>query len=104
MVGGDGEGGKSALRVVAGAGGAGAPGRITFAWELVVEAVFPPASPEVFEPFLGSWRGVFVEGGGEESCGAEEDGLLIFGCVFEEFLDGETLSQEAHGKAVRGVA
>ena len=101
---GGGESGEAALRVVAGASGAGGPSGSSFGGEFVIEAVLPPAGPEVFEPFLGVERGGFVKSGGEETSSAEEDGFAIFGRVLEEFLNGETLREEAHGEAVGGEA
>jgi len=90
--------------VVAGASGTGGPSGSSGGGEFVVEAVFPPAGPEVFEPFLGVGWGGFVEGGGKEAGGAEENGFAILGRVLEECLDGEALREEAHGEAVGGEA
>jgi hypothetical protein len=40
------------LGMVAGTGGAGGPGGATVGGEFVIETVFPPTGPNVFEPLL----------------------------------------------------
>ena len=87
--------------MVTGAGGTSGPGGGAIGREFVIEAMFPPTGPEVFEPFAGFRRGGFVEGGREKSGGAEDDGFAVFGRMLVEFGDRETLREEAHESVVR---
>lgn len=99
-----GQSGEATLGVIAGTCGAGGPGRGSLLRELIVDAVLPPTGPKVFEPFPGFLRRGFVEIGGEESGGPEDDGLTVLGSVLVEFFNGKSLSEETHGEAVRGKA